>query len=156
VDINISGEGMMTSQPFTGVSTHILHAKLPRLVGADVEIFPTPRGKFQILKERIAWVVHQCRAPFYHIKRTLPGPGGGIHAGILPEHIEDFGLDLIVAAGGAVHGHPMGGTAGAKALLQAIEAYIKKVNIEEYADEHTELKAAIEKWGVGKAHILGK
>lgn len=147
--------GAMTAQEYTGVNSHILHAKFPRLVGADVEIFPSPHGKFEILTERSILMAHHCRVPLYHIKRTLPGPGGGVHAGIVPELIDEFGFDFLVAAGGAVHAHPMGGTAGAKALLQAIDAVMNGIDLIEYAEQHKELKVAIDKWGAGKAQKLG-
>ena len=49
--------------------------------------------------------------------------------------------------GGGVHSHPMGTKAGAKAVLQAYEAWEKKIPIEEYAKDKEELRVAIEFYG---------
>jgi 2,3-diketo-5-methylthiopentyl-1-phosphate enolase len=50
----------------------------------------------------------------------MPMPGGGITA----EHVEPIvaalGLDVIVAVGGAIQGHPDGAAAGGRAIQQAI------------------------------------
>jgi 2,3-diketo-5-methylthiopentyl-1-phosphate enolase len=40
----------------------------------------------------------------------------------VPKLISDLGVDIGIAAGGAVHAHPLGSRAGAKTLRQAIEA----------------------------------
>jgi ribulose 1,5-bisphosphate carboxylase large subunit-like protein len=50
--------------------------------------------------------------------------------------------------GGGIHGHRMGGTAGARSVRQAIDAIMKKIPLKEAAKEHPELAAALEDWGV--------
>ena len=59
-----------------------------------------------------------------------------------------MGVDLVIQVGGGVLGHPDGPYAGAKAVRQAIEAALKGIPLEEYAEQHKELKRALEKWGV--------
>jgi ribulose 1,5-bisphosphate carboxylase large subunit-like protein len=49
--------------------------------------------------------------------------------------------------GGGVHGHPKGTLAGAKAARQALSSVEDNISIKRYAEQHKELKAAIEKWG---------
>jgi len=44
----------------------------------------------------------------------------------------------------------MGIEAGAKAIMQSIEAYKKGIKLENYALGHKELNAALKKWGRGK------
>ena len=44
-------------------------------------------------------------------------------------------------------GNPLGARAGAKAARDAIDAWQKKIPLEEYAEKSKELKAALEKWG---------
>jgi len=46
--------------------------------------------------------------------------------------------------GAGCHAHPRGTRAGATALVQACEAYMKKIEIADYAKDHTELAEAIE------------
>ena len=75
-------------------------------------------------------------------------PGGGVHPGMLPILTEDLGTDWIMGAGGAIHGHPMGPTAGAIACRQAIDAMMANVPLQEAIKEHKELRDAIEAWGI--------
>jgi len=75
-------------------------------------------------------------------------PGGGIYPGVVPFLLEELGNDVVVAAGGAVHGHPNGAFAGAKALRQAITALMSGITLEEAAKEYKELKSALDLWGV--------
>ena len=55
-----------------------------------------------------------------------------------------MGNDIIIAAGGAVQGHPNGAAAGVRAMLQSIDAAIHNINVDEYSDQHEELKIALE------------
>jgi ribulose-bisphosphate carboxylase large chain len=65
---------------------------------------------------------------------------------VVPELLEFMGTDIIVQAGGGIHGHPDGTYAGARAMRQAVEAAMQKVPLTDYAEEHKELKRALEKW----------
>jgi len=53
----------------------------------------------------------------------------------------------VLQAGGGIHGHPDGTEAGARAMRQAVDAFMEGVSAEEYAKDHYELKRALEKWG---------
>lgn len=81
------------------------------------------------------------------MKRVFPVASGGMHPGKVPESIRGYALDCIIQAGGGVHGHPGGTTAGAKAMIQAVEAWMAKTSLEEYAKDHHELGAALDLWG---------
>jgi len=47
---------------------------------------------------------------------------------------------------GGIHGHPKGTRSGAKAVMQAIEATMEGIDLNEYAKKNTELKLALGKW----------
>ena len=87
---------------------------------------------------------------WHHIKPVLPVASGGLHPGLLPKVIEVMGVDIIIQVGGGVLGHPDGAYAGAKAVRQALDAAIKKIPLDQYAEEHRELKRALEKWGYAR------
>lgn len=70
-----------------------------------------------------------------------------MHA-MVPAIIRDLGKDCILGAGGAIHGHPMGPVAGGKAMRQAIDATLQGITLQEAAEQHPELKSAIEAWGL--------
>ena len=67
--------------------------------------------------------------------------------------MKNLGLDCVLGVGGAIHGHPMGGVAGAKAMRQAMEAALTDIPLEEYAKMHKELRVAIDKWGIYNPEI---
>ncbi len=52
----------------------------------------------------------------------------------------------MIGSGGGIHAHPKGPTAGARAFRQAIDAAIKGIPLEEYAQEHEELGVALGIW----------
>jgi len=69
--------------------------------------------------------------------------------------VNNFGNDIVLCAGGGIHAHPMGVTAGAKAMCQAIDAAIEGKSVRETGKEFKELSAAIDAWGViGEENIL--
>ncbi len=53
--------------------------------------------------------------------------------------VKEVGTDVMLAAGGGVHGHPDGSEAGAKSMRQAIDAAMQGIPVTEYAKDHKEL-----------------
>ena len=128
----------------TGISSHLILGKLPRLAGADIVVYPAPYGKQPFfIKEKYLKVGKALLFPMHTIMPTMPMPSGGITQLHVPQLIHDLGTNIAVGAGGAIHAHPMGPRAGAKAFRQAIEAAMNKTPVEQYAQHHPELKAAI-------------
>ncbi|MEM3725512.1 MAG: RuBisCO large subunit C-terminal-like domain-containing protein [Candidatus Bathyarchaeia archaeon] len=139
----------------SGMSSHLILGKLPRLAGADILVYPAPYGKQPFfLKEKYLKVGRNMLFPMHNIKPTLPMPSGGITQIHVPQLISDLGTNIAIGAGGAIHAHPMGPKAGAKAFRQAIEAAMNRIPIEQYAEEHPELKAAVEAWKAGPVSLL--
>ena len=126
-------------------------AKLCRLCGADLMLCPTYWSSIPLvsLEEGIR-TSHVLTAPFFHIKKTWPMPAAGMYPGLLPTLVREYGTDIVVPAGGGVLGHPGGYTAGARAWMQAVEAVMEDIPLEEAAKTRPELRAAIDHWGVLK------
>lgn len=81
------------------------------------------------------------------LKKCCPIVSGGLNPTLLKPFMDIMGgFDFITTMGAGCHAHPDGTRAGAKALVQACEAYKKKIDIHKYAKEpkHRELKRAIE------------
>jgi 2,3-diketo-5-methylthiopentyl-1-phosphate enolase len=140
--------GAIFNSPYSGVSSSLIIAKLGRLAGADMVMFPSPYGKMGLMRSREITIANTLQSSFYHLKRAFPALGGGVHPGVVSATIEDLGTDIIIGVGGAVHGHPMGSIAGAKAMREAIDAVINDMPLEEAAKEHEELAVALKEWGV--------
>ena len=140
--------GTMYESPYSGISSYLVLGKLARLAGADMVVYPSPFGKFPFLKERYLQIGHHLLGKWLHIKPAFPMPGGGVMHAMVPAIIRDLGKDCILGAGGAIHGHPMGPVAGGKAMRQAIDATLQGITLQEAAEQHPELKSAIEAWGL--------
>ncbi len=140
--------GTMYESPFSGMSSHLILGKFARLAGADIVVFPSPYGKFPFLRERYLQIGHHLLNKWCHFKPVFPMPGGGVIPGAVPQIVRDLGKDCILGAGGAIHGHPMGPVAGARAMRQAIDATVAGIPLEEAAKQHPELRAALDAWGM--------
>ncbi len=84
---------------------------------------------------------------WHGMKNVLSVCSGGVHPGIIHRLIELLSKDIVVQVGGGVFGHPGGTQSGAKALRQAINAYMDNISVNEYAKSHAELKQALDLWG---------
>ena len=84
---------------------------------------------------------------WYGMNKVLSVCSGGVHPGIVNRLMELLSTNIAVQVGGGVLGHPGGTKSGALALRQAINAYMEKININEYAKTHIELAQALELWG---------
>ncbi|MHA1229639.1 MAG: RuBisCO large subunit C-terminal-like domain-containing protein [Candidatus Helarchaeota archaeon] len=148
IHIHRTMHGAITRAKNYGISMLTI-AKLVRMVGGDQLHTGTGAGKMGDVDElpEIQQINKFLRSDWYGFKKTFPVASGGIHPGIVPRNIELLGTDIVIQAGGGVHGHPMGTTAGAKAMIQAVEASMKGIELKEYAKTHKELKIAIDKWG---------
>jgi 2,3-diketo-5-methylthiopentyl-1-phosphate enolase len=143
---HLAFSGALYAAPRTGVSSHLVLGKLPRLAGADVVVYPSPYGTLQFTRSKQARLAQAMTDPFHGIRPTLPAPGGGLHAGMARRLFDDLGADFAIGAGGAVHGHPMGATAGALAIRQAIDAVVRGGSLADARAGHPELAAALERW----------
>jgi len=136
-----------------GMSSNLSIGKIPRLCGADVSCYAI--SFVPVIKEKLVKVAIALQSPFYGLKRAWPLVGGGMHPGMVQFAVNNFGNDIVLCAGGGIHAHPMGVTAGAKAMCQAIDAAIEGKSVRETGKEFKELSAAIDAWGViGEENIL--
>jgi 2,3-diketo-5-methylthiopentyl-1-phosphate enolase len=138
--------GALYESPISGIASHLVLGKLPRLAGADVVVFPAPYGKAPYLKDRFVYTADVMHYPMHDIKPMMPMPSGGITPDMVPVCVADIGPDIMIGSGGGIHAHPMGPTAGAIAFRQAIEATKCGIPIQEYAKDHEELGVALGLW----------
>jgi ribulose-bisphosphate carboxylase large chain len=81
------------------------------------------------------------------IKNAFPVSSGGLHPGLVPPVLDIYGTECVLLVSGGIHGHPKGTRAGARATMQAIEAWCEGITLDEKAKKAKELKGALEKWG---------
>lgn len=144
---HVDFSGAMFGSPWHGISSALLMGKLARMSGADMAIITSPYGKFPVVKSKYQMQVNNARQELFGMKRMMPMISGGTTQGSIPLIMKDLGNDVCMAAGGAIHGHPMGACAGAMSMRQAIDAAMKGVSLKEYAKTHPELAAIVDTWG---------
>lgn len=142
--------GAMYPSPHYGIAASLLLGKLMRLAGADLVLFPSPYGSVVMPKEENLAVKDALLAPLHGLRTSFPVPSAGIHPGLVPLILKDFGTDVVVNAGGGIHGHPMGTAAGGQAFRQAIDATLNGVPLRDAAAQigYEPLQAAINAWGI--------
>jgi len=67
--------------------------------------------------------------------------------------MDDFGLDVVINAGGGIHGHPGGAATGGRAFRAAMAASVAGVSLEQAAAGSSDLRVALDQWGSDKARI---
>jgi 2,3-diketo-5-methylthiopentyl-1-phosphate enolase len=156
--------GAFYPSPYHGISASLLLGKLMRIAGADLVLFPSPYGSVVMPREENMAIKHTLLTTnlqedyvytregvtpsFPNLAESFPVPSAGIHPGLVPNILRDFGQEVVVNAGGGVHGHPMGAAAGGHAFRQAMEAVAQGTSLTQFAQDHPELQAAITAWGV--------
>jgi ribulose-bisphosphate carboxylase large chain len=145
--------------PKHGITMQFL-AKIMRLIGVSQIHTGTAVGKLVGTKKEVTALADLLREKktegvdkmlldqdWGAIKSAFPVSSGGLHPGLVPDVLNIYGNDLVLLVSGGIHGHPKGTRAGAKATMQAVEAWKEKETLDEKAKSAPELKQALEKWG---------
>lgn len=138
--------GALTSSREYGLSHSLLLGKLLRYAGADLSLFPSPYGTVALEQTSALSIASELTKEDV-FKKAFPVPSAGIHPGLVPLLIRDFGIDSVINAGGGVHGHPDGARGGGLAFRQAIKTNLQGKLLVEGAEQCPELKKALQLWG---------
>lgn len=143
--------------PYQGINMMVI-ADFARLIGVDQLHIGTGIGKLvggiedimsiqeNIENKNIKKTRLRLGKNWGKIKPIFGVSSGGLQPGHIPFLVKHLGKDLIIQAGGGIHGHPSGTKAGARAMRQAVDAVMKKKSLKQYSENHEELKEALEKW----------
>jgi ribulose-bisphosphate carboxylase large chain len=140
-----AGHAAFTKNPKHGIAMRPI-ATVARAIGVDQLHVGTVVGKMSETKAEVLENIDACKAPMHGLKPVLPVASGGIHPRLVPALLEVFGKDVVIQAGGGIHGHPDGTKTGALAMRHAVDAALQGISLEEYAKEHVELRGALETW----------
>ncbi|WP_292407474.1 MULTISPECIES: type III ribulose-bisphosphate carboxylase [unclassified Methanoculleus] len=145
-----------------GITMQFL-AKIMRLIGVSQIHTGTAVGKLvgtraeatvlaDVLREKHTNAVEHMALDqdWGAIKSAFPVSSGGLHPGLVPDVLDIYGTELVLLVSGGIHGHPKGTRAGAKAVMQAMEAWKDGETLDEKAKKAPELREALEKWGYYK------
>jgi ribulose-bisphosphate carboxylase large chain len=154
-----AGHAALTRNARHGISMLVI-AKIARLIGVDqMHIGTASVGKMEETSREAEDIEQEIESSFitrkghvleqkwFNIKPVFAVASGGLHPGSIPNVVKVMGNNIVMQFGGGCNGHPDGTKAGAMAIRQALEATMKNISLDKYAENHPELKAALGKWG---------
>lgn len=150
-------------------------AKIARLIGVDQLHIGTGVGKMEGSKLEVREIEDEMEDNFFSTRTVGKGlksketksaakinfleqewhsirpvfavTSGGLYPGLVPKLMNFMGNNIIIQAGGGIHGHPHGTRAGATAMRQAVDSVLEGISLKEYSKHHKELREAIKLWG---------
>ncbi len=140
-----AGHAAFTKNPLHGIAMKSI-ATVARIIGVDQLHVGTVVGKMSETQEEVVENIEACKTEMGTLKPVLPVASGGLHPRLVPALLKTFGNDVVIQAGGGIHGNPLGTVSGAKAMRQAVDATLEGTTLEEYAKTHKELQAALDTW----------
>jgi ribulose-bisphosphate carboxylase large chain len=151
--------GALTENPVHGISMLAI-ADFARLCGVDTLHIGTGIGKMkggwkeveeireEIELQRIKKTANRLKENWNKIKSVMAVCSGGIYPGHIPFLMKHYGNDIVVQAGGGVHGHPKGTVCGAKAMRQAVDLTLQHKPLNKETVKQTpELEEAMNYFG---------
>jgi ribulose-bisphosphate carboxylase large chain len=98
----------------------MFYAIYPRLIGADVSIYPSFGGRYGFSKELCVQVANDCRDPNGPFQPILPAPGGGMTIELAKLLREMYGDDAVFLFGGGAMRYKDRIASGVKELRAAL------------------------------------
>jgi 2,3-diketo-5-methylthiopentyl-1-phosphate enolase len=134
--------GAWCGAPDHGFSYSALLGTLFSYAGADAVLYPSHYGSlpFEAAEE------FQIRDALRN-RNVFPVPSAGIHPGVVPRAIADYGQDVILNAGTGIMDHPDGPAAGVQAFFEALAQAKAGESFEMAQIAEGPLRRALEKWG---------
>jgi len=142
-----AGHAAFTKNPQHGIAMRVI-ATVARLIGVDQLHVGTVVGKMSETKAEVLENMHALKMSLHGHNKVMPVASGGLHPSLVPALVKTFGNDVVIQAGGGIHGHTGGTAEGAKAMRQAVDAISKGESLEEYAKSHKELQTALDLWRI--------
>jgi ribulose-bisphosphate carboxylase large chain len=140
-----AGHAAFTKNQYHGIAMKPI-ASVARIIGVDQLHVGTIVGKMSETKPEVLENIAACKDELGKLNSVLPVASGGLYPQLIPELLGYFGNDVVLQAGGGIHGHPEGTVKGAMAMRQTVDAVLAGKTLQEYAKDHKELAVALEHW----------
>jgi len=136
--------GLFTRSPQLGID-FAAWSKLARLAGADHLHTNGLSNKFYETDDEVLRSIEAVRRPLFGGYQTLPVLSSGQWAGLAPQTYRRTGTtDLLVLAGGGIHGHPDGITAGVTSMREAWRCAVDGDDLQQRATAVPALRHALD------------
>ncbi|MBG0745982.1 MAG: 2,3-diketo-5-methylthiopentyl-1-phosphate enolase [Planktothrix agardhii KL2] len=133
--------GALCASGDTGFSYSVILGTLMAHAGADAVLYPAHYGSLPFDPVEEKRICEQLRS-----RNVFPVPSAGIHPGIVPKALSDYGNHVILNAGTGIMDHPNGPGAGVNAFFQALDWYQQGLPFNVNKMPPGALKQAMEKW----------
>lgn len=140
-----AGHAAFTKNQYHGIAMKPI-ASVARIIGVDQLHVGTIVGKMSETKPEVLENIAACKGELGKLNPVLPVASGGLYPQLIPELLGYFGNDVVLQAGGGIHGHPEGTVKGAMAMRQTVDAVLAGKTLQEYAKDHKELAVALQHW----------
>lgn len=148
IHVHRTMHGAFTKDPQHGIAMLPI-TKLVRMCGGDaLHIGTLGAGKMTGSVRGDRDSLNACLSDDGRFKSMMPVCSGGVYPGMMAGMIRASGFNVQIQAGGGVAGHPGGVRKGAMGMCQAVDAAFEGIDAEVYAEDHPELKVALDKWGI--------
>ncbi|MCB8787436.1 RuBisCO large subunit C-terminal-like domain-containing protein [Planktothrix agardhii] len=133
--------GALCASGDTGFSYSVILGTLMAHAGADAVLYPAHYGSLPFDPVEEKRICEQLRS-----RNVFPVPSAGIHPGIVPKALSDYGNHVILNAGTGIMDHPNGPGAGVNAFFQALDWYQRGLPFDVNKMPPGALRQAMEKW----------
>jgi len=134
--------GALCAAPDHGMAYSVVLGTLMAHCGADAVLYPAHYGSLPFDPAEEARIRDSLRS-----RNVFPVPSAGIHPGVIPKALADYGQDVILNAGTGIMDHPDGAAAGVKAFFEALERLKQGESFAAETLPEGALRRAVEKWG---------
>ncbi|PSF39248.1 2,3-diketo-5-methylthiopentyl-1-phosphate enolase [Aphanothece hegewaldii CCALA 016] len=134
--------GAMCASEDTGLSYSVVLGTLMAFAGADAVLYPASYGSLPFDPNEESQIKNILR-----VRNIFPVPSAGIHPGIIPRALADYGQDVILNAGTGIMDHPDGSASGVRAFFEALERVKEGKSFKKESLPDGALRRAVEKWG---------
>jgi 2,3-diketo-5-methylthiopentyl-1-phosphate enolase len=134
--------GALCGAPDHGLDYSVVLGTLMAHGGADAVLYPAHYGSLPFAVTEEAKIRDALRD-----RNVFPVPSAGIHPGIVPKALADYGQDVILNAGTGIMDHPDGPAAGVTAFFEALQYATLGQSFDLTQLPEGALRQAVAKWG---------
>src|SRR5919202_2021369 len=135
--------GALCAAPNHGMAYSVVLGTLMAHCGADAVLYPAHYGSLPFDAQEERRIQDSLRS-----RNVFPVPSAGIHPGIVPKALADYGQDVILNAGTGIMDHPDGPASGVKAFFEALERGVPGEPFDLETIPEGALYNALRKWGL--------
>ncbi|MEW6493567.1 MAG: RuBisCO large subunit C-terminal-like domain-containing protein [Cyanobacteriota bacterium] len=133
--------GALCAAPNHGMAYSVVLGTLMAHCGADAVLYPAHYGSLPFDPAEEARIRDSLRS-----RNVFPVPSAGIHPGIVPKALADYGQEVILNAGTGIMDHPDEPAAGVRAFFEALERTMAGESLSIETIPEGPLRRALRKW----------